>query len=355
MRAERRHDSNAKGTRQMKHRKQYAPLDARHSMPFVLMLLVILLIGVLDGGPFLHAQTQEPEKSQAQAVKQDTFSTPDEAMRAFIAAAEAKDRGAITKIFGPGADQLLSGDPIEDNKDLEEFATAARDSAGLEKDGDTKYTLVVGKNNWPTPIPIVKKENRWFFDTQAGIDEILNRRIGENELSAITTCRAYVVAQWEYFTEGEWGRDGVAAYAQKFISSPGEHDGLYWKTLEGEKASPLGELVAAARAEGYGPGQRAREEGSRERRPYHGYYFKILTRQGPNAPGGQYDYIINGNMIAGFALLAYPDKWGNSGVMTFIVNQQGRVYEKNLGPDTAKIAGEMTVYNPDKTWKLVAP
>lgn len=355
MRAERHHDSNAKGPRQMKPGKQFAPLDARKSMPFVLALLSILLTGVLDGGPFLHAQTQEPEKSQAQAVKQDTFSTPDEAMRALIAAAEAKDRGAITKIFGPGADQLLSGDPVADNKDQEEFATAARDSARLEKDGNTKYTLVVGKNNWPTPIPIVKKENRWLFDTQAGIDEILNRRIGENELSAITTCRAYVVAQWEYFTEGEWGRDGVAAYAQKFISSPGEHDGLYWETSEGEKPSPLGELVADARAEGYGPKERAREKGSRERRPYHGYYFKILTRQGPNGPGGQYDYIINGNMIAGFALVGYPDKWGNSGVMTFIVNQQGRLYEKNLGPDTAKIAGEMTVYNPDTTWKLAEP
>ena len=329
--------------------------DARKSIPFVLTLLSILLTGVLDGGPFLHAQTRRPEKTQTQAMKQDTFSTPEEAMRALIAAAEAKDRGAIMKIFGPGADQLLSGDRVADNKDLEEFATAARASARLEKDGDTTYTLVVGKNDWPIPIPIVKKENLWLFDTKAGIDEILNRRIGENELSAITICRAYVVAQWEYFTEGEWGRDGVAAYAQTFISSPGEHDGLYWETSEDENPSPLGELVAEARAEGYGPKDRAKKEGSRERRPYHGYYFKILTRQGPNAPGGQYDYIINGNMIAGFALVAYPDKWGNSGVMTFIVNQQGRVYEKNLGPDTAKSAGEMTVYNPDTTWKLAEP
>lgn len=276
-------------------------------------------------------------------------------MHALIAAAEAKDRGALSKIFGPASDKLLSGDPVADNNALAKFAAAAHESARLESDGTAKFTLVVGKNNWPTPIPIVQKGNRWLFDTAAGIEEILDRRIGQNELSAIETCRAYVVAQWEYFTEGEWGHGGVAAYAQKFISSPGEHDGLYWETAEGEKPSPLGELVAAARAEGYGRVRRAAEKGSRGRRPYHGYYFKILTRQGANAPGGRYNYIINGNMIAGFALVAYPDKWGNSGVMTFIVNQQGRVYQKNLGPDTAKTAGAMTVYNPDPTWKLVEP
>jgi hypothetical protein len=200
----------------------------------------------------------------------------------------------------------------------------------------------------------VKRNNQWLFDTQAGLEEVLNRRVGENELSVIETCRAYVVAQWEYFTEGDWGHDAVAAYAQKFISSPGRHDGLYWDTSADEQPSPLGPLIAAARAEGYGPKGRTVKAGfSRERHPYHGYYFKILTRQGAHAPGGKYDYIINGNMIAGFALIAFPDKWGNSGVMTFIVNQQGRVYEKNLGPDTVKIAGDMTEYNPDPSWKPV--
>ncbi len=322
-------------------------------LAFLPALLAILLAGV--GGSVVHAKTTEEARPQAKTTDQETFSTAEAAMHALIAAATAKDRGAISKIFGPGSDKLLSGDPVADNNALAKFAAAAGESASLQSDGAGKYTLVVGKNHWPTPIPIVQKGNRWIFDTAAGIDEILNRRIGQNELSAIETCRAYVVAQWEYFTEGEWGHGGVAAYAQKFISSPGQHDGLYWETAEGEKPSPLGELVAAARAEGYGRGRRAGAKSSRGRRPYHGYFFKILTRQGPNAPGGRYDYIINGNMIAGFALVAYPDKWGNSGVMTFIVNQQGRVYEKNLGPNTAKIAGGMTVYNPDPTWKLVEP
>jgi hypothetical protein len=186
----------------------------------------------------------------------------------------------------------------------------------------------------------------------------------------VATCRAYVVAQWEYFTEGDHDNDGVAEYAQKFISSPGQKDGLYWPTADDEKPSPLGELIADARAEGYGPkartkisktksdtptGQTAEKNAERPRHPYRGYYFKILTRQGPSAAGGQYNYIINGNMIAGFALVAYPAKWGNSGVMTFIVNQQGRVYQKNLGPGSDGIVSAMTEYDPDPSWQLVQP
>ncbi|MBZ5515056.1 MAG: DUF2950 domain-containing protein, partial [Acidobacteriia bacterium] len=229
---------------------------------------------------------------------------------------------------------------------------------------DAKYTLLVGTDNWPTPIPIVKRGEDWVFDTKAGLEEILNRRIGENELSAINTCRAYVVAQWEYYTGDDGDRDGIAEYAQKFFSSPGQHDGLYWETSGDEKPSPLGRLVAEARAEGYGPKNRVsgdrtkseqteRQGSARPRHPYHGYYFKILKSQGPSAPGGKFDYIINGNMIAGYALIAYPDKWGNSGVLTFIVNNQGRVYEKNLGENTSQIASSITEYNPDPSWKLV--
>jgi hypothetical protein len=185
---------------------------------------------------------------------------------------------------------------------------------------------------------------------------------GECRSSAIETCRAYAVAQWEYYTEGDWDHDGVAEYAEHLVSSPGKHDGLYWETAEGEKPSPLGQLVATARAEGYGPkGQEAEGKGggseggglTLEHAPYHGYYFKILTRQGAHAPGGKYSYVINGNMIAGYALVAYSGKWGNSGVMTFIVNQQGRVYEKNLGANTEKLASAMTEYDPDPTWKRV--
>jgi hypothetical protein len=202
-----------------------------------------------------------------------------------------------------------------------------------------------------------------MFDTKAGLEEVINRRVGENELSAIATCRAYAVAQWEYYTEGDWDHDSVAEYAQRLISTPGKHNGLFWETPEGENPSPLGKLIAAASAEGYVSEQKtpdaAGKGGSDEelltfdREPYHGYYFKILTRQGSHAPGGKYSYIINGNMIAGYALVAYPDKWGNSGAMTFIINQQGRVYQKNLGPNTGKLAAAMTEYNPDPTWKLV--
>lgn len=233
---------------------------------------------------------------------------------------------------------------------MDQFAAAVKNSAKLERVSEAKFTLVIGERNWPFPIPIVKEGNRWRFDTRAGVEEILNRRIGENELCAIPTARAYVLAQWQYFTEAGADKDGVAVYAQKFISSPGKRDGLYWETAPGEKPSPLGSLVAAACAEGYG---RKNDRAAPKRAPYHGYYFKILTRQGAYAPGGKYNYIINGNMIAGHALVAYPDKWGSSGVMTFIVNQQGRVYQKNLGPKTAQIATAMTEYNPESSWKLV--
>jgi hypothetical protein len=304
--------------------------------------------------------------SHAQAPAQSTYSSPEDAMQALITAVKAKDRSTLATIFGPDYDQLLSGDEVEDTKDLNDFAEAVTESAQLQKVSDSKYTMVVGKNNYPLPIPIVQKDGRWLFDTKAGLDEILNRRIGENELYAINTCRAYAIAQWEYYTEGDWDHDGVAAYAQKFISSPGQHDGLYWETAEGDKPSPLGKLVAEAREEGYGPKPRTAaapeqaakpvsgtEAPAHPRHPHHGYYFKILKAQGPHAPGGKYSYVINGNMIAGYALIAYPDKWGNSGVMTFIINQQGRVYEKNLGLDTAKIAAAITAYDPDPTWKLV--
>jgi hypothetical protein len=304
-----------------------------------------------------RARTRTLEQTQAAREKQvqPAFASPDEAMEAVVAAAKAKDRPALMKLFGPSSDELLSGDDVEDDKDLEDFATAVQESAKLSKDDDARYSVLLGKENWPFPIPIVKQESRWIFDTKAGLEEILNRRIGENELSAINTCRVYAVAQWEYFTEGDWDQDGVAEYAKKFISSPGQHNGLYWETAEGDKPSPLGNLVAEARSEGYSVGKRKAEDSEHKRSPFHGYYFKILKFQGAHAPGGKYGYIINGNMIAGYALVAYPDKWGNSGVMTFIINQQGRVYEKNLGPDTVKTAGAITEYDPDPSWKLVEP
>jgi hypothetical protein len=269
---------------------------------------------------------------------------------------------------------------------MDEFAADVQESAKLEKVDDTRFTLLIGTENWPFPMPIVKDENQWRFDSEAGQAELMNRRVGQNELSTILTCRAYVLAQREFFDqrfdqqqEDMENNDGVAEYARRFMSSQGRRDGLYWDTAEGEKPSPLGVLVASARAEGYGASGQSDEQsrldlqhvnlvnvlqvdqghdrsGSspmQSRNPYHGYYFKILTRQGPHADGGQYDYVINGNMIAGFALVAFPDKWGSSGVMTFVVNQQGRVYQTNLGPETASIAGALDEFNPDSSWTLV--
>lgn len=336
-----------KGDQQMIH------LKIRFVFSALLAVALFLSAGLLAVAPTAHAQSPS----------QSTFSSADDALQALVSAAKAKDRDALAKIFGPDYDQLLSGDDVEDAKDRDEFAVAVGESAQLQKIDDSRYTVTVGKDNWPTPIPLVQNHAKWFFDTKAGLDEVINRRVGEDELSAIATCRAYAVAQWEYFTEGDWDRDGVAEYAQNLISTPGAHNGLYWETSEDDKSSPLGKLIAAAQAEGYGPnasetgaagkGSPNKEGPQIDHAAYHGYYFKILTRQGPHAPGGKYSYIINGNMIAGYALVAYPDKWGNSGVMTFIINQQGRVYQKNLGPNTAKLASAMTEYNPDPTWKLV--
>jgi hypothetical protein len=286
-------------------------------------------------------------------AQQTLFATPEEAMQALAKAAKSKDQAALTAIFGPDRQKLLSGDAVEDARGLDHFSTNFEKFAQLEKADANKEIVLVGDDHWPLPIPIVKRDSKWQFDTRAGMEEILNRRIGENELSAIMTCRAYVLAQWEYFTQPlGTSHDGLAVYAQKFVSTPGKRDGLYWEVPPGEKTSPLGALVGEARAEGYPAGQ-PKPANAPKHTPFHGYYFKILTKQGPHAPGGRFSYIINGNMIAGYALIAYPDKWGSSGIMTFIVNQQGRIYERNLGPRTEQIAGGITEYDPDPAWKLV--
>jgi hypothetical protein len=206
-------------------------------------------------------------------------------------------------------------------------------------------TLVIGNHDWPFPIPIVRKGETWVFDTMAGKEEMLNRRIGRNELNTIQTCQAYVDSQREYALKDRDG-DGLLEYAQKFRSTAGKKDGLYWQAMEGEEQSPLGEFAARAVKEGY----TSKKPGDNPV-PYHGYFYKILKAQGKNAPGGAYDYVVKGSMIGGFALVAYPAEYGNSGVMTFIVNHDGVVYEKDLGKDTAKIASTMTKYDPEKTWK----
>jgi len=331
-----------------------SPMNLQSLMKRMLFLLVSLLIlaMLLFTGPSARGQ------AAAAPVKARSFTSAEEAMKNLVEASKAKDRAALADIFGPEYSKLLSGDEVQDNHELEEFSASADQAARLEKIKDDRMALTIGQDNWQFPIPIVSRNGQWRFDTEAGMEELLNRRIGENELSAIATCRAYVLAQWEYFTEGDHDNDGVAEYAQRFISTPGARDGLYWDTAENEKPSPMGVLVAAARAEGYSAGRRkaaatTAEPTARPRSPYHGYYVRILKRQGAHAPGGKYDYVINGNMIAGYALIAYPYKWGSSGIMTFIVNQQGRVYQKNLGPETMKLAAAITEYDPDATWKLV--
>ncbi len=287
--------------------------------------------------------------ARAQAPGQ-LFPSPEEATRALVAATQTKDKGSLARIFGPRLRELLSGDPVADANGFAAFSAFISEGTKLEKESDQKVTLVIGNDEWPFPVPLVKASEQWRFDTDTGVEEILNRRIGENEIDAALLCQAYVLAQDDYFNNGDWDEDQVAEYAQKLLSSPGKKDGLYWEAVGDEEESPLGPLVAYAVAEGY---TRKKGAATQTAAPFHGYYFKVLTRQGPSAPGGKHEYIINGNMIAGFGLVAYPAKWSNSGVMSFIVNQEGRVYEKNLGPQTAEIAAAITEYNPDVSWKLV--
>jgi hypothetical protein len=301
----------------------------------------------------------DAKATKSNPVDQIMFDTPEAAVAALKAVVNSDNTADMMKLFGPGSDQLLSGDPVEDANDKADFAAAMALNTELQKDSDSHYTILVGNDNWPSPIPIVRQGDKWVFDTKGALEEILNRRVGNNELDAIETSRAYVLAQWEYFVNAYGDNDGLASYAQKFFSSPGAQDGLYWDTPEDTDPSPMGKLVAVARQEGYNSanknnnGKTKKTSAGEEDAPYHGYYFKILTKQAVSAPGGKYNYIINGNMIAGFGLVAFPATWGNSGVMTFIVNQQGRVYQKNLGPDTDRIASAMTEYNPDPSWKRV--
>lgn len=279
---------------------------------------------------------------------QRAFASPASAVNALAAAAKNDDMTALEGIFGAeGREVLSSGDPVSDRRNREVFTIALEEEWSLENvDGKTRE-IIVGHEQWPFPIPLVKDRRGWWFDTVAGKQEILARRIGRNELAAIGVCRTYVISQREYAREGHDGNPS-GMYAQKIRSATGEHDGLYWPTSSpGEKPSPLGELAAQAAAEGY---TAEHEEG---RTPYLGYFYRILTRQGPDAPGGAKQYIVNGKMTEGFALVAYPAEYGNSGIMTFLVNQDGIVYEADLGPDTWHTAGNMEEYNPDSGWQAV--
>jgi hypothetical protein len=279
------------------------------------------------------------------AVKQKSFGSAEEAVNALITAARNNDDKEVLAIFGAGAkDLIFSGDRAADKQRREKFLATYDEQNKIVPEGKSMI-LVIGKKEFPFPIPIVKKGETYVFDTKKGKEEVLNRRIGENELDTIQTCLAIVDAQREYAMIDHDG-DNLHEYAEKFASDPGKQNGLYWQTKEGEKPSPLGQLLVKAKSEGY-----SKKGAKGNPVPYHGYYYRILKAQGKNAPGGAYDYIVKGNMIGGFAVVAWPAKYGNSGVMTFIVNHDGVIYQKNLGKNTVKIAKSKTKYDPDKTWE----
>lgn len=278
-----------------------------------------------------------------------SFATPEAAAQALAQAAKANDLAALQAIFGDDAEELLhSGDDVADAHNRQLFSTAYDEEHKLMPRGTQSEILVVGKDQWPMPIPLVKRRGGWVFDTQAGEYEILLRRIGRNELSAMRVCKAIVAAEHQYATEHLDG-DGMPVYAALLASSPGRHNGLYWPSSASEPASPLGALVADAATEGY---DHAKAE---PLAPYHGYYYRILTRQGKAAAGGERDYIVHDKLIGGFAVLAFPAQYRASGVMTFMADREGHVYAKDLGKDTGRIAASMLSFDPDASWKSDEP
>ena len=293
----------------------------------------------------LTAMILLPALSLAAVAQQKSFASAEEAVKAVIAAARNNSDKELLAIFGAQAkDILFSGDPVADKVRRGHFIADYDEKNRLAEEGGSTI-LIVGKQDWPFPIPLVKKGQSWVFDTDKGKEEILNRRIGENELFTIQACLAVVDAEREYAIKDR-NRDGLLEYAQKFVSDPGKKNGLYWDAKQGEPQSPLGPIMSQARSQGY-------QIKANTPVPYHGYYYRILTAQGKDAPGGAYNYVWRGKLIGGFAVVAYPATYGNSGVMTFIVNHDGKVFQKNLGANTASIAKSMKEYNPDKTWAEV--
>jgi len=280
------------------------------------------------------------------AISQRTFTSPAEATNELVKAAKSHDRQAIREIFGPEITNLLTGDKTLDEKHFDAFASDLAERCDAVREGTNKVILEISKELWSFPIPLIETNGVWVFDTIAGEEEIINRHVGRDEYYAIGVCRAYVKAQHEY-ADRFAGSNGAPRYAEKFRSTPGKMDGLYWPADIIDKPSPLSPFVAEAGLEGY---HWDRGQGPR---PFHGYFFKILTRQGPGAPGGKMNYVRHGEMTGGFALVAYPVRWGESGIMTFIVNQDGVVYQRSLGEKTARTAAAMKEYNPDTRWTVV--
>jgi hypothetical protein len=312
-------------------------------MPWIVPVVFFAII--LAPGAMVAAQTpttsEAPPKKPA-SIAPKRFASPDAAMQAFVAAVRAGDTKSLAAILGSGARPLLSsGDPVADRRNRETFVRSYDAAHELVTNGNVA-TLHVGDDQWAFPIPVVKDGDRWRFDARQGREELLARRIGRNELYTMQTCLAYVDAQREYYAEDRDG-NGILEYARQFASTPGKRDGLYWPAAKGQPPSPLGELVTRARAEGY------QRKGAGPT-PFHGYVYRILTAQGPAARDGAYEYVTNGHMIAGFALVAFPAQYGVSGVMTFLVNHEGVVYQKDLGPKTRALALVMRTFDPDGTW-----
>ena len=299
------------------------------SLP-ILAAVAILLAGRL------------PTRCMAQQTGQNTFPSPEDASNAFVAAAQNNDEKAMLDILGPDGKQIVSsGDETEDAQNRANFVEKYQQMHRLVKEPDGTVTLYIGAENWPAPIPLVNTGNQWYFDTEAGKKEILYRRMGRNEMSAIRVCQEMVTAQKEYYSSEQ------NEYAQKIFSDEGQHNGLYWKAADGDPQSPIGPLVASAVAEGYVKGRDSAPT------PYRGYYYRVLTRQGKSGPGGAKSYIVNGKMTEGFAFVAYPAEYRSSGVMTFIVNEDGVVYQKDLGKKTEVLAKAMKEYNPNSSWQKV--
>ena len=292
-----------------------------------------------------HAQSGTEQHTTKPGEKGQPFDTPQKAADALIQAASNFDVSALLRIFGPdGKDFVSTADPVRDKNAAEAFAAKAKEKnkVSIDSTNPARAILSVGDDDWPLPIPIVRRNGKWYFDTREGHDEIVNRRIGANELDAIQICRGFVEAQKEYASQIH-DNSGVNQYAQKIISTPGKQDGLYWQNPDGTPGGPIGEAVARAIQEGYS---------TENKSGYHGYYFKVLKGQGPAARLGQLDYVINGIMIGGFALAAVPAEYRVTGVKTFIVSYDGIVYERDLGPDSINVVKSMERYNPDQTWKI---
>ncbi len=314
-------------------------MQAKHPSGRYFLMILILGMITMTASVGLASDTSH--------FKGEAFNSPKAAVTALISAVRELNVQKVLKILGPDArDIIFSGDKVQAGAGVQKFLKKYKERHKIELTSPTRAILYLGHEEWPYPIPIVKVGNKWYFDTKAGREEIINRRIGSNELMAIKVLEAYVEAQLEYASKDRDG-DGILEFAQKIKSDPGKRNGLYWPVKPGEKPSPFGPLIAKAAAEGY-------RKTSEKPIPYHGYYFKILTRQGKHAPGGTYDYVVHGNMVLGFGMIAYPAKYGVSGIMTFAVNQKGIIYEIDLGPKTADIVNHKAAFDPTKKWHRVS-